>query len=205
MIRILQSSWVTALMGCLLYLGVTFAMLSPGKFEGAQAAQKAEEPQKSANDDPSWKFKNPEIDQWMAELKREKEALESREQQLQELALRLETERKEFMTVTQTVYQLQAEFDRNIIRIKDQEVDNIKRQAKVFSNMSSDTVAALVGEMVEDDAVRILYVMKPDEVSAILESLGKLGKVESKRAASITEKLRRVLPPETKSRPKSSS
>ncbi len=202
MIRTLQSSWVTALVGCLLYLGVTFAMLSPGKFEGAQAAQSAEAAQKSANDDPSWKFRNPEIDQWMAELKREKEALATREQQLQELALRLETERKEFTTVTQTVYQLQAEFDKNVIRIKDQEVENLKRQAKVFSNMSPDAAATLVNEMAEEEAARVLFNMKPDEVSAILENLSKLGKTGSKRAADIAENLRRILPPDSKARAK---
>lgn len=195
MIRILQSSWLTALVGCLIYLGVTFAVLSPSKFEGALAAQKADETGKSANDDPSWKFRNPEMDQWVAELKREKEALDLREQQLQELALRLETERKELTAVTQTVYQLQAEFDKNVIRIKDQEVDNLKRQVKVFANMSPDASSALVSEMAEDEAVKILALMKTDDVSAIIETLSKMGKAESQRAASITEKLRRVLPP----------
>lgn len=195
MIRILQSSWVTALIGCLIYLGVTFALLSPGKFEGAHAAQKVE-PKKSANDDPSWQFKNPELDQWVAELKREKEALELRAQQLQELALRLEAERKELTAVTQTVHQLQAEFDQNVIRIKDQEVENLKRQAKVFSGMSPEAVAALISEMNEDEAVRILYYLKNDDVSAILESMNAVGKAESKHAAVISEKIRRTLPPE---------
>jgi flagellar motility protein MotE (MotC chaperone) len=195
MIRILQSSWVTALVGCLLYLGVTFAVLSPSKFEGALAAQKTDETGKSANDDPSWKFRNPEMEQWVAELKREKEALDLREQQLQELALRLEAERKELTAVTQTVYQLQAEFDKNVIRIKDQEVDNLKRQVKVFANMSPDASSALVSEMAEDEAVKILALMKTDDVSAIIETLSKMGKAESQRAANITEKLRRVLPP----------
>jgi flagellar motility protein MotE (MotC chaperone) len=203
MTRILQSSWATALIGCFIYLGVTFALLSPGKFEGAQAAQNSEPVKKTPGDDPSWKFNNPEMDQWMSELKREKDGLAVREQQLQELALRLETERKELTVVTQTVYQLQAEFDKNVVRIKEQEVENLKRQAKIFSNMSPDATAALVSDMAEDEAVRILFVMKADEVSAILESLSKLGKTESKRAASITEKLRRVLPPAAPSRKKS--
>lgn len=199
MIRILQSSWLTAVLGCVIYLGVTFALLSPNKFEGALAAQqKAEKVEKSANDDPSWKFKNPEMEQWMNELKREKEALEERAQQLQELAVRLEAERKELTAVTQTVYQLQTEFDKNVIRIKDQEMENLKRQAKIFSNMSPEAIAALVNEMAEDEAVRILFVMKPDQVSAILEVLSKQGKTESKRAATITEKLRRTLPPDSK-------
>ncbi|HLP77485.1 MAG TPA: hypothetical protein VK327_11275 [Candidatus Paceibacterota bacterium] len=200
MIRILQSSWFSALLGCLLYLGVTFAMLSPGKFEGAVAAQKEETAKKTPNDDPSWRFRNPEFDQWINELKHEREALDLRAQQLQELALRLETERKELSTATQTVYQLQAEFDRNVIRIKDQEMDNIKRQAKVISNMSTDAAAVLLADMKEDEAVKVMFVMKPNDVSALLETIGKLGKTEAQHAANITEKLRRILPPDSKMR-----
>lgn len=196
MIRILQSSWFTAAVGGLLYLAVTLALISPGKFQGVvSAAQRAESEKKSADNDPSWKFRNPEFDQWMAELKREKEALELRAQQLQELAARLEAERKELTAVTQMVAQLQAEFDKNVIRIKDQEADNLKRQVKVFSNMSPETVAALVNEMAEDEAVKILYLMRTDDASAVLETLTNMGKVEAKRAASISEKIRRTLPP----------
>lgn len=198
--KLLQSSWVTALIGGLLYLGVTVALIHPSQFEGAHAAQ-APAVEKSPDDDPSWRFRNPEIDQWIAELKREKEALDLREQQLQELALRLDAERKELTAITQTVYQIQSEFDKNIIRIKDQEMENLKRQAKVFANMEPDTVAALVNEMPEDESVRILFVMKNDDVIGILERLGKLGPTGSRRAASITEKLRRVLPPD-KAKPK---
>ena len=200
MTRILQSSWVTALVGCLLYLGVTFAVLSPSKFEGAVAAQKHDEATKSPEDDPSWKFRNPEMDQWVSELKREREALDLREQQLQELALRLEAERKELNAVTQTVAQLQAEFDRNVIRIKEQEIANLKRQAKVFADMSPDATAALISEMNEDEAVKILAVMRAGDVTGIIETLSKMGTTESQRAASITEKLRRVLPPDSKTK-----
>lgn len=203
MTRILQSTWFTALVGALLYLGVTFVLLSPSKFEGAHAALTTEEKVKSPDDDPSWKFKNPEMEQWLTELKREREALQLREQQLQELALRLEAERTELSTITQAVHQLQAEFDRNVIRFQQQEIDNLKRQARVFANMNPDAVAALIAEMSDEEAVKILFVMKNDDVTGILELLGSQGNAQSKKAASITEKLRRALPPE-KARARSS-
>jgi len=203
MIRILQSSWMTALTGGLIYLGVTFALLSPAKFEGARAAQAEAETPKSPNDEPSWKFRNPEMEQWMNELKHEKEALELRAQQLQELAVRLETDRKELNTVTQTVYQLQAEFDKNVLRINEQEAANLKRQVKMLSDMNSDAAAALIREMPEDEAVKILFLMKNDATGGILATMSQLGKSEALRAASIMEKLRRTLPPEPKTAPKS--
>ncbi len=200
MIRLLQSHWVVSLVGGLVYLGTTAALLSPSRFEGF-VANRAEELSATATL-PSWQFRNPEFDQWVAELKRQKEALAVKEQQLQELEGRLQAERQELSSVTQTVYQLQSAFDRNVVRIKDQEVENLKRQAKVLAGMSPDAAAGVVNQMPEDDAVRILFTMKPDEASLVLEALAKMGKIEARRAASITERMSRALPPPQNAKPK---
>jgi flagellar motility protein MotE (MotC chaperone) len=204
MIRTLQSSWMTALVGCLLYLGVTAAMIKPLQFPELPSGAELAGPKRSAADAPSWKFHNPEFDQWVAEIKREKESLGLREQQLRDLQTRLESEREELNTATQTINQLQAEFDKNVIRIKDQEVENLKRQAKVISGMSAEGAAGVLNQMPEDEAVRILFTMKADEASLILETLSKLGKIEARRAAVITEKLRHTLPPASGGRAKAS-
>ena len=184
MIRLLQSSWFTALIGCVVYLGVTVTLIHPEKFARLRAA--ITQVKNSPIDEPSWKFRNPEFDQWVEEVRRQREALGLREQQLQELQTRLETERQELNVATQTVCQLQAEFDKNVIRIKDQEVTNLKRQAKILSSMTPEGAAGLITDMTEDDAVRILVTMKADEASAILETLSKIGKPEAKRAAVLT-------------------
>jgi flagellar motility protein MotE (MotC chaperone) len=204
MIRILQSSWMNALIGGLVYLGLTAGLITPAQFEGARPIH-ATTTERSANDDPSWKFRNPELDQWIAEIKREKEALALREQQLEDFQLRLETERKELTTITQMVSQLQAEFDKNVVRINDQEAENLKRQAKLLATMSPESAAGMLKEMPEDDAVKILFTMKTDLASTLLEAMIQMGKPEARRAASLTERLRRVLPPDPKSRSKTPS
>ena len=118
MIRLLQSAWLAALIGCIVYLGSMMAFIHPEKL---QAARKASAEEKSTpSEEPSWKFTNPEFDQWVQEIKRQRDAITLREQQLQELQTRLESERQELNTATQTVSQLQSEFDKNVIRIKDQ-------------------------------------------------------------------------------------
>jgi flagellar motility protein MotE (MotC chaperone) len=203
MIRMLQSSWITALVGCLLYLGVTLALIRPAQFQGLPGLQKNAAAGRIPSDEPSWRFRNPEFDQWVQEIKREKEALALRDLQLRDLQARLESERHELNTATQTIFQLQKEFDRNVIRIKDQEVDNLKRQAKVMSSMSPEGAASLIYQMPDGDAVRILFTMKADEASPILDALSKMGKNEARRAAAVTEQMRRALPPDT-SRPKAS-
>ncbi len=203
MIRVLQSPWLAALIGGLLYLGVTAALFRPGQFVRPPSMTAVAE--SLGADEPSWKFRNPEFDQWVEEVRREKEALSLREQQLRELQARLNADRQELNSATQTVYQLQADFDRNVVRIKDQEIDNLKRQAKIISGMSPEGAAGLVNEMSEDDAVRVLFVMKADEASAILEILGKMGQTGARRAAVVTEKMRRTLPPDSNARPKTAS
>jgi flagellar motility protein MotE (MotC chaperone) len=190
MTRFLQSSWFVALFGCLLYLGTTIFVLNPSKFAGVQITR----PDYSAENDPSWKFRNPEFDQWVAQIKNEKESLDAREQRLNELQTRLNVELQEISTVTQAVSQLQMTFDKNVIRFKTQEVDNIRHQAKLLSDMSPAGAVAMLQQMPDDEAVRILFTMKSDAASPILDAWSKGDKTESKHAAVLTEKLRDILP-----------
>lgn len=193
MLRLLQSSWFVSLAGCLTYLGTTAALLNPSHFAGFQRPDT--EVKRSAEDDPSWKFRNPEFDQWISEIKHEKENLALREQQLQELQSRLESERQELNVVTQSVVQMQAEFDRNVIRYKAQEVDNLKRQIKVLNAMPPDSAAGLLSDMSNDDVVRIMVMMKPDQASVMLDALTKKGAAQARRAAAILDRMRNVIPP----------
>jgi flagellar motility protein MotE (MotC chaperone) len=190
MTRFLQSGWFVALLGCLLYLATTILVLSPSKFAGARFVK----PDYSADDDPSWKFRNPEFDDWVAQIQSEKEKLALREQQMDQWQTRLNTELQEVSTITQTVNQLQSQFDKDVVRFTAQQQDNVKRQAKLVSAMSPDDAVAMLEQMSDDDVVRILYVMKPDQASAILDALTKGGPAQAKRAATLTERLHQVLP-----------
>jgi flagellar motility protein MotE (MotC chaperone) len=191
MSRILQSSWFVALASCLLYLATTAALLHPEDLAGARKAQSAH---RSPDDDPAWKFRNPEFEQWIEEIKTEKEALNLRDQQLHELQTRLDAERQEILSLTQAVQQLQMNFDSGVVRFKAQEADNIKRQTKLLAGMSPDGAAAMLSEMKDDDIVRLLFSLKADQSSAILDSMSKSGKAEAKRAADLALRIRKVLP-----------
>jgi flagellar motility protein MotE (MotC chaperone) len=190
--RLLKSSPVVAILGALLYLTTTAALLRPDQFEPFAAPSLVAH---SETDDPSWNFRNPEFQQWVEEIRHEKETLTQRAQQLQELQLRLDAERQEILTITQAVHQLQVDFDKNVVRLKTQEMDNLKRQTKIVSAMSPEGAAAMLGEMPEDQAIGVLFLLKPDVTSAILDTLSKLGKTEAKRAADLAARLQRVLPP----------
>ena len=173
MTRWLTSSWVVALAGGLIYLATTALLIRPAQFAGVSAVLAAAK--LTPDNDPSWRFKNPEFQQWVAELKMEKSDLDAKAQQLQEL---------------------QAQFDKNVVRIKSQEVQNLSKQAKIISGMSPEGAAKLISQMADDDVVRLLSIMKTDEAGIVLDSMSKLGKTEAKRAADLTARLRMVLPPD---------
>lgn len=196
MIRVLQAPWMAALVGGLLYLGVTLALLNSVRFTGSGGAFPPTTRAPRAPDDlPSWRFRNPELQQWIAELQRERQALALREEQLRELAMRLEAERQELSLITQTVARLQAEFDRNVIRLQESQAEQFKRQAKLLGGMSTEGQLALLQQMADEDVVRLLALMKNDDVSQLLELMSRTGPAEAKRAVLLTEKMRRLLLP----------
>jgi len=184
---------MVALVGGVLYLVTTAAVFRSGRLEVPAVATEAPH---STDGQPSWNFSNPELEQWVEEIKHEKEALAQRAQQLQELQKRLDAERQEILAVTQEVHQLQSEFDKHVVRLKTQEMDNLKRQVKIIASMSPEGAAAMLNEMPEDQTVAVLYLLKPDVASVILDTLSKMGKTEAKRAAELTERMRSVLPPD---------
>jgi flagellar motility protein MotE (MotC chaperone) len=181
-------------LGGVLFFATTAALLKPSQLP-VLARESAVEAIHLGNNEPSWKFHNPEMEQWIHEIRHEKDALGLREQQLNELETRLNAERQELSVVTQAVYQMQSDFDKNVVRLNAQDTDNLKRQAKLLSSMTPEGAAATLTEMSDDDVVRILFTMKADDASLALDTLSKSGKEQAKRAATIIERMRRTLPP----------
>jgi uncharacterized protein YoxC len=199
MIRFLKSGWMIALLGAAVYLGVTFALLSPARvLRNLPDTGLHEEP---GAPPPSWEFVNPEVDRLIAELKKERQALADREKQLAELAARLDAERAEINIVTQAVHQLQREFDRNVTRVKDEEQANLKKLAKVYAAMSPENAATVFKQMEDEQLVKIMVFMKETETAPILESFASQGETEAKRVAAISERLRTALYRPTTAKP----
>ena len=200
MIRILQSKWMVVTVGTLIYAVTTWLGLQPQK-QLSRAANALRASASSANAEPagpSWKFQNPELNQLLAELKDEREAVRVRATQLDELEARLSTERQEICVVTQTVYRLRKELDATVSRVTDEEAVNLKKLAKVYATMSPAGAARILKEMDDDQIVKILALMKEAESAPILENFGQGDKQDVKRAALISNRLRLTIPPPKK-------
>jgi flagellar motility protein MotE (MotC chaperone) len=194
MIRLLQAPVTSMTLGGLSFLLTMFFLLNRPLL--SKSVVQDEEP--DSGPVAFWQRHNPEMDQLLQEVKREKEDLAKREAELRELATRLQAERAEINTVTQRVAQLQVEFDQNVTRVKEEETPNLKRLAKLYSNMSPDAIAAILKELDDQTVVKLFSVMKDSESAPLLDAMAKGTDAQAKRAASISEALRRTIPEKKK-------
>ena len=188
--RLLQSSATVVILGGLLFFGTLFGVVSATHLGTVQLPEKVAA---APSDDPSWKFHNPEIDQWVAQIKEERDALAVREQQLKDWEARLNAESKEISTVTRTVSNVQAEIDKRILTFKEQEKENIKKQVKVVAGMSPDGAATMLNQMPDDEVTKLLFSMKNDVAGAILDAMSKQGTGAARRAALLAQRIKDVL------------
>jgi flagellar motility protein MotE (MotC chaperone) len=185
--RIFTSSWMIVLIGAVVYAGSTFLFWKTPAPVPVAARAFTRAPGRPM---PSWDFVNPEADQLVAELRTEKEQVAKRGQDLDALALRLEAERAELNQATQTVFRLQSDFDKSILRVQTEETANLKKLAKMYAAMTPDTAATIFASLDDPAVVKIMLFMKESEAAAILESIAKKSQADTKRAAALSERLR---------------
>jgi flagellar motility protein MotE (MotC chaperone) len=185
MTKLLSQPWISAPVGAVIYLLATVLFW-----------QKPELPPRPVYSTPfgaigpSWDFNNPEADQLIAELKTEKKSADVRQQQLDDLAARLTTERSELGQVIESVRQLQSDFDKAVMRVNGEETGNLKKLAKVYAAMSPETAASVLEELDNAAIVKIMIFLKDGEAAAILEAMAKKGDVQARRTAQISEQIR---------------
>jgi flagellar motility protein MotE (MotC chaperone) len=187
--KILAANWFVALVGSLAYLGTTLFCFSTAHFETRPATDEAVEHDQPPGE--SWVFKNPDADLMIEELKREKDALSGREQRVKDLETRLASEQQEISVVLDVVARVQKEFNESILRIKQEEIPNLKKLAKIHAAMSPEGSANILKEQTDEEILKVLFYLKPGETGVILEAFGRLGKADAQRAAQLTERLRR--------------
>jgi flagellar motility protein MotE (MotC chaperone) len=185
MTKLFSNSWISAPLGAVIYLIATVLFWQkpvlpiPQKFSDVINAM-----------GPSWDFNNPEADLLISELKVEKKTVEQRQQQLDDLATRLNTERAEVGQVIQSVRQLQGEFDKAVLRVKNDETGNLKKLAKVYAAMTPETAATVLEQLDNEAIVKIMLFLKDGETAAILEAMAKKGDAAARRTAQISEQIR---------------
>jgi flagellar motility protein MotE (MotC chaperone) len=190
MIKFLQSEWMSAIIGALTYVGVTVAVWRTPQINVPVTSATAV---KGAALGPAWEIRNTEAEELVEDLKHQKQTLAERERRLTELDSRLKAEREEIVVITQNVGRMQAEFDRNVVRVREEETANLRRLAKIYAAMSPDGAASIFKEMKDDDIVKIFTYMKDAETAPILELMAHGSPADAKRVAQISERLKVVM------------
>ena len=190
MLSLLRAPITSITLGGLSFLLTMFLLLNRVQIKATP--QERDEIEEVAPEE-FWTNHNPEIDQLLNEVRREKEALAKREAELRDLTTRLQTERAELTTVTQRVAQLQAEFDQNIIRVKEEETPNLKKLAKLYTTMSPDAALTIFKDMDDPALIKVFKNMKESDTANFLDAMAKQGEAQAKRVAFITEALSRTI------------
>ena len=206
---------VGSLIGALLYLAVTAALILKGykppapspiskaarveESAGVSGAPLAEKTADELNGTtPSWKYYNTDVEFLIEYLKQTSNSFRTRQKDLDELGQRLVAERAELASVTQSVARLRDDIDRQVLRIQDDEAINVKRLAKTYAGMEPSSVAKVFAELDEKFVVKVMSQMKDDQNASILDALAKAGAQGAKLAAALSDKLR-LVPTGTKS------
>jgi flagellar motility protein MotE (MotC chaperone) len=142
-----------------------------------------------------WDFWTIEIDNLASELKEEKARLRKQAEQIELRAGRVASERAELDKLRQQLEGLRAEIGGKVAEIKAEESKNLKALAQTYSNLTPRAAVAIIRELDDVTAVKILFLMKPDIVGPIFEEMSRTASPEgtlARRAALLSERLRLI-------------
>lgn len=190
--KILTSSWVVMLLGGLLYLGTTSAVLLQNKasFKPAVPAAAATNRPPPNVRGPSWEFFNPDLEDMVKELKERKDTLDNREKELNLYAARLKAEKAEIGQITRQIEEMRKNFDDSIIRVREDEQANLKKLAKNYAQMDPPTAAQVMAGLDDITLVKVLMFMKDSQSGPILNLIAGKSPASAKRVAQASERLR---------------
>jgi flagellar motility protein MotE (MotC chaperone) len=118
-----------------------------------------------------WDFWTVEMEGLSTELKEEREVLRKKSDAMDQRETRLVAERQDLDRVRTEIEGMRREIDERAIAIKADERTNLKSLAKTYSTLTPLAAVAIVREMDDTTLVKILYLMKPDDVGHIFEQM----------------------------------
>lgn len=194
MITKLQNPTLAAALGLLLSValgaGLCVRTLMP-LLARAAAAHRNQPPEELKQ--RGWDFWTIEIDNLSNELKEERARLRKQAELVEQRGARLDAEEKELAKVRAEIEMLRKQIADKVIEISADEVKNLRSLSQTYTNLTPRAAVAIIKEMDDNTAVKILSLMKADVVGPIFEEMSKTAGSEgpmARRAALLSEKLR---------------
>lgn len=197
MTTLLRNPFVTAATGLLLSVavGVYLFWRTAQPLVAQIIAQRAQAAAAAApKKEKGWDFWTIEIENLSNELKEERARQKKEAELLDQREARIAAEQKELANMRGEIEGLRQEIAQKVIAIREDEAKNLRSLAQTYTNLSPRAAVAIVRELDDVTAVKILFLMKPDVVGPIFEEMSKTtgsdGTPLSRRAAVLSEKLR---------------
>lgn len=141
-----------------------------------------------------WDFWTVAMSNLSTEVTENREILKKRAEELDQREERVKAAEKELEKARTDIDALRKEISNRVIEISADEMTNLKKLAQTYANLTPRAVVAIIREMDDATAVKILSLMKPDVVGPIFEEMSKMsGGADgslARRAAVLSEKLR---------------
>jgi len=141
-----------------------------------------------------WSFRAEEVDALISELKTERAKLVTRQSELEKVAAHIDAEKQELEKTRSDVVAMRDEISAEMPEIQDAERKNLKTLSQTYATITPAAAVAIFRELDETVCVKMLALMKPDKVGAILQEMSQQDKDGTmvKRAAQISDKLRLI-------------
>lgn len=179
------------LLSVALGVGLSWRALNFAVTQAVAAAQVKPKPTEEKK--KGWDFWTIEIENLSNELKEEKQRMKKQAEALDQRAARLAAEEKEFAKLRADVEGLRRQIADRVIEISADEAKNIRSLAQTYTSLSPRAAVAIIRELDDTTAVKILSLMKAEKVAPIFEELSKTAAADgplARRAALLSEKLR---------------
>lgn len=158
------------------------------------AALRAETAAAAPKKEKGWDFWTIEIENLSNELKEERARLRKQSELFDQREARIAAEQQELAAMRREIEGLRQEIAEKVIEIRADEAKNIRALAQSYANLTPRAAVAILRELDDVTAVKILFLMKPDVIGPIFEEMsrtnGSDGLPLARRAAVLSEKLR---------------
>jgi flagellar motility protein MotE (MotC chaperone) len=203
----LAAPWFLAVVGFVINMVCTVVLLNSGVSKLPKpdftpqpdpvevAATEAKAAEEAAPPPQLWSFKTNAVDELIAELKKEREAIIEEQKDLAAMSSQVTAERQEVEKVKNEIIRLRSELEARIVEIADSEKENLKNLGQTYTAMLPAGAAVILRELDEDAAVKILAQMKAKNAALVLGEMARIVDKNSdeppaRRAARISDKLR---------------
>ena len=141
-------------------------------------------------------FDNPEIQTLMEELKRRLKNVRDREQRVEQVQSRLESEWNNLATVTNRINQARLALSNKLesarSQIKETEMKQLKKTAAILTNMTPAEAIVSLDKTNHIESAKLLYYMQTPEQAKIISQLNKATQQDKELMKKILEAFKRV-------------